>query len=407
MQGPASFLRVTDAGAVGDGATDDCDALQRILDGGGRSVYFPAGIYTVSRPLRLPSGTRILADDAAVIRMADGAGVDGSVFLLTNADPDGGDADIVVEGGIWDSNCAHNPRGEEYGENTYSGVGLNFVKVRRLTLRNLTVRNPDCFYIRLGETEDFRVEDIRFDGSIVRPNQDGVHVGGYCSRGVIRRLRAITPYAPNDDMVALNADDDVERQMNRGMRRGPIRDIVVDGLHADSAYTFVRILSQNAPVEDVDIRGIFGGVRCDVLNMGRWRFPAGKGCIRRVRLRDCRVRKMPPGEFRGGGALAEPLVHMQLGIRDLRMENIVREAADEWESDTLRLEAGVAERIVAGGLTASQLDSFCDGRRPPADSVSERLAAGGRSVYDIDFRPDMTLRLAGGGVERFEINPED
>ena len=52
----------------------------------------------------------LLMIPAAVLVAGDGCGVDSSSFLLANADPDRGDHDLVVEGGIWDGNNAANRR---------------------------------------------------------------------------------------------------------------------------------------------------------------------------------------------------------------------------------------------------------------------------------------------------------
>ena len=98
--------------------------------------------------------------------------------------PNAGDA-----GGVWDSNNPGNPRGDMFDPAGTTGTLLNFRGVKGLTLRNMTLRDPECYYIRLCEARDFRVEDILFDSPHLRPNQDGVHLAGYCERGVIRRLR--------------------------------------------------------------------------------------------------------------------------------------------------------------------------------------------------------------------------
>jgi hypothetical protein len=74
---PAEFVSVLDFGAVGDGLTDDTDAIQRALDTK-RNVYFPVGRYLVTRTLRLPvvSGT---IDYAGVLFGAGGGHISGQV----------------------------------------------------------------------------------------------------------------------------------------------------------------------------------------------------------------------------------------------------------------------------------------------------------------------------------------
>lgn len=58
-----NIVNVKDFGAVGDGATDDYEAIQAALDSvgnaGGGEVYFPKGTYLTSRTLRIHSNTSI------------------------------------------------------------------------------------------------------------------------------------------------------------------------------------------------------------------------------------------------------------------------------------------------------------------------------------------------------------
>ena len=139
-----------------------------------------------------------------------------------------------MDGGIWDGNNEHNARGRPDQTPCYTGAALNFINVSRLALRNLTVRNPDAYAILACHIEDFVIENIGFDFSVTRPNQDGVHLNGFCQRGIIRNPRALSRYATNDDMVALNADDGTAKDyvIQQGMVPGPIRDITVEHLRA-------------------------------------------------------------------------------------------------------------------------------------------------------------------------------
>lgn len=326
---------------LGDGVHDDTAGLQAALDSRASIVHLPVppAHYLISRTLALHSGQTLLVDREAVIRLADGA----RVHMLANAPQRIRSRGITVQGGIWDGNNAHNPRGEDGEPGGYTGTVINFVNVAGLAIRDLTVRDPEAFSIRLGEVEGFTVEDIRFDHRLVRPNQDGVHVGGFCRVGLIRNLRALTPQTTNDDMVALNADDDVERVLNVGMKRGPIRNITVEGLQADDAYTFVRLLSVTGLIDQVTISGVTGGCRHHSVNLGSWRFPVGVGNIHNVTLSDFNVRKTP------GGAADSPLVTIQLAVDNLRMENFRREPHDDLPAPTLLVENRHANAIHCEG----------------------------------------------------------
>lgn len=332
-------------------AVDDTSILQAALDNTECVVQIPAGLYVVSKPLKVHSRTWIDADPEAVVRLADGAGRDASSFLLTNTDPDNGNQEIVIEGGVWDGNSTANPRKREYHGRSYGGVALNFVNVRGVILRGLTIRNPESFSIRLGEVEDFLVESIRFDQSVPRPNQDGIHVGGLCKRGIIRNLRVVSASGTHDDMVALNADDDVERPFNVGMKCGDIHDILVDDLEAQDAYTFVRLLSHRHSISNIVIRGIRGGFRTNAINADRWRFPAGGGNLAKISIEDVVVRK--------AGEKPDPCILIQSACTALTLRGIQREAAAAVNHHTLVLDNGRTNflRLTSSDLLTTNGDS--------------------------------------------------
>ncbi len=334
-----SRIDVKEYGAVGNGVADDTSAIQQALDGGNRTVIIPPGIYKISFALKVDSQTKISADDQAVIRLASHAGTNKDVFLLTNR----GNRDIRVEGGIWDGNNENNPRGEEGDQNAYTGAAINFVGVRKLFIRNLTVRNPEAYSIRMCRVENFLVENIRFDHQIIRPNQDGIHMGGCCCSGTIRKLRALTPRTTNDDMVALNADDSTTRVINLGMECGPIRNININDLRADDAYTFVRMLSSKEPIENITITNVSGGCRMNAVNCDRWRFPAGGGNLKNILIQNFSVRKNPGNNH--------PLIPVHLTFRNLRIENFNRLPDDMRNVPTMEVDTGLQNDIHLEGAT--------------------------------------------------------
>jgi len=399
-----------DFGATGDGQSDDTAALQRALDGGRRTVLIPAGNYSIRSALRLDSETIVRADPRAVIRLAPGAGNSVDVFLLRNRDETAGNHDIVVEGGVWDGNNEHNPRGTIDRRPCYTGVGFHFFNVERLALRNLVLRNPETYAIRAARLSDFVIEDIGFDFSCVRENQDGVHLNGYCERGVIRDLQALSPFATNDDMVALNADDGSGDAyvFQQGMVSGPIRDITVEHLRAPSAFTFVRLLSSQQPLENVRISDVVGGCRFYAVNLDRWRFPAGGGKIRNVVLRDISVHKAFDSFSRQSHPDRRPLIHIQTRVENFRIENFRRTEEQQPPAVTLLLDNGQRNRLRLSGLTAAQQQALL--RSSPA--VSEELfssEAGNPGAADagrmMQLESNASVTLPDGGFSVLEIDP--
>lgn len=335
-------------GAKGDGLKNDAPAIQQALDCGADTVIIPQGIYMIGTTLLVGSNTTIKAEPQTIIRLANGAGNHVDVFLLTNKNPGNGNSHITVEGGIWDGNNEYNYRGKDGDMFGYTGTAINFVNVKNLILRNLTVRNPDAFSIRIGEVTDFLIENIVLDHSVVRPNQDGIHIGGFSQRGIIRCVKAIHPNTPNDDMIAINADDNVERVINLGMRRGLISNITVEDIQADGAYNFVRLLSNESPIDNITIKNVKGACRYYAVNINNWRFPVGVGNIRNVRLEDFNVTKRFQEKEK---AALRSLIHITLGVCNLYVYNFQRGSNKKTDdAPTLLLNNGRENAISKDGV---------------------------------------------------------
>ncbi|MEM6393226.1 MAG: endopolygalacturonase [Planctomycetota bacterium] len=265
---PAAFTDPTALKLAGDGNTDDGPALQHLFDQAG-TIRIPPDTYRVGQTLRLRSRTRLLAHPQATFVYADGAGQDHTSYLLTNADPDGGDHDIEIRGGTWDGNNPGNRRNLSNLLDTgnYSGVMIHFRNIKNLTFGDALLTDAESYFFRGVELDRFTIEDLKFHASHPRPNNDGVHLTGGCHHGIIRRLTGLGPLAPNDDMVALNADDALQRTECQGGTNGPITDITVSQLRADQCHSFVRALSVQSPLERIDLDDIEGGCTSSVLNM--------------------------------------------------------------------------------------------------------------------------------------------
>ncbi len=400
----ALTVNVKESGAIGNGVADDTASIQSALNGGHRTVIIPAGTYKISTALKVDSQTTVQADAQAIIRLADKAGNDVGLFVLTNRDFTAGNQDITIEGGIWDGNNEHNARGSKEQIPSSTGVAINFINVRHLTLRNLTVRNPDSYAIRACHLTDFVIENIGFDFSNVRPNQDGVHLNGFCERGVIRNLRALSPYATNDDMVALNADDAPGEfyVMQQGMVNGPIRDITVEHLRADSAFTFVRLLSHRELIENVTVSDVVGGCRFYAINMDRWRFPAGGGNIRNVTLRDFTIRKMPDDFSKQAKSAERPLIHIQSAVKGFRIKNFRRQSDDIQAARSLVLDNGQPNQLRLEGLTAEQVTAA----QALSPGVKPIIAPTDKDTSTLQKNEPGEVILPAGSFSLLEINAD-
>jgi hypothetical protein len=303
-ESPLYGANVRDAGARGDGTGDDSPAFEKLLQRGESLIVVPPGEYALARPIRMRLRTRLLAHPLARIRIADGAEWGVRDALLTNADWEGGDADIEVSGGVWDGNCRNVRRADEDERDGYTGNMILFRNVEHLVLRDMKLTDPASYFVCLGKVRKFRVEKIRFEILHHTRNQDGIHVSGFCEDGFISDIRGYGKYCPGDDLVALNACDALDRSETRSALAGPIRRIVVSGLYAEDCHAFMRFASVWSTIEDIVVRDLEGGCVDAAINADALRFcrsplfeiddPAfanGCGDLRNIHLANLRIWK--------------------------------------------------------------------------------------------------------------------
>ena len=395
-------ISVEDYGAVGDGKTDDSPAIQAALDSGAPRVVLPYGTYRLHRGLRIHSDTDFILHPLATLRLADGAGQSQDDFLLTNADHHGGNRAVRIEGGIWDGNNPGNPRGPDT-PGSYSGVMINFTNVTGLTLRAARLLDAESYFVRLGKVADFLIEDIAFEIRNLRPNQDGVHVSGHCSDGIIRRLSGQGSRTPNDDLVALLADDALHRAQNlNGAFNGPIRRIRAEQLRARSCHSFIRLLSVDHPIEDIEINDVVGGCRCCAVNMDACRDcrvklfaeearPDGVGTITNVSISDMSV-------FKASDTSRQPLIDFRTHADKFRMERFERDTDRDVSPMTPTLS------IEKSGHLDLRLEGVTDVAHGE-DSASLASATGGPSfLIERGLTPKDTFTLQSGGFERLKVD---
>ncbi len=409
-------MNVLDHAAQGDGSTDDAPALQHALDQRGR-VIIPAGTYKLGRGLRIHSGTRLELHPFAELILADGVGQTIDDHLLTNANHDTGNEDITITGGIFNGNNRGNPRAlKPDGSNelivpgSYTGVLLNFKNVRRFSLQHALLRDSETYHFRATQLYDFLVEHIRFHSTRPRHNNDGIHLGGHCERGIIRHLRGLGPHAPSDDMVALNADDALERIECQGKTRGPIRDLVIHDLQADQCHSFVRILSTDAVIENIDISNLRGGCTACVVNMDGARgcrvqvfdendpkYAQGVGNCRNIRIRDVVAYKAASNR--------SPLFNFAQITTGLVVERFTRDLFKDAGPDAPTLSAGLLpqHRLHFESLTLHQIQAMREVSTAEISDVPSPSTIG-RADATVDLTLDHTLVLPHAGIERVTLD---
>ncbi|MCQ2431476.1 MAG: glycoside hydrolase family 55 protein [Clostridia bacterium] len=235
----------------GDGINTDTDAIQSLLDSGRIEIRLPEPTvcYLIDKPLLIHSRQSLVLPRYAVIRLAENS----NCRMLENADPENGDTDICISGGIWDYNNLgqlKNPlhyKTEDYPPD-YDGSCFFFRKVRNFIFRDLTIKDTVTFACVLDTVSYFTVENIRFDFNLGNPrpvNMDGIHLNGNCHFGHIRNLQG----ACYDDLVALNADEGSS---------GPISHIDIRGIYCEGCHSAARLLTVKHAVTDIHISDVHG-----------------------------------------------------------------------------------------------------------------------------------------------------
>lgn len=325
----------------GDGVHDDAPAIQAQLDSRISCVALPAPVnhYAIGQTLRLHSGQTLRLEPTTVIRLLPGS----SCTMLVN-DPSETDArDIRLVGGIWDMDYAHqsaNPFHPEFASDTkypykkyggdsyrtdrfetryhldtFLGCAIQFYGIRRLEIRDVTVRDPVTYGIQCGGLTYFTIENIRFDFEGERPhhiNLDGVHLDGPCKFGVVRNLQGTT----YDDLLAFNADD---------MSSGPIESVSVDGIFAKDCLRAVRLLSAVSRVSDITIANVFGTYYSNPFEFSQYYEPDRRGDFGRICLRNIFVSCGVHPEKAGWEGRPLFVFHNKIDIEYLAIDNFHRD----------------------------------------------------------------------------------
>lgn len=285
-------------------------ALQAALDASGElRIAARDKPYYLDEPLVLKSGQKLIADPRAEIRLKPGR----NTCMVRNANVVGfaeqpvpgdtkPDTDIHIEGGIWTTlatartEANGNLRGASARQNPVPGThGVILLQnVRRVTVRNITVRQSQAFAVHFANASEFTVEGLTLEDH----RRDGVHVNGPASYGVIRRVRGDS----GDDPVALNAWE----WKNYAPSYGPIHHILVEDITGAPAgvpaTNAIRLLpgvkrfsdgtTLDCPLHDLTLRRItdmreFKLYAQPNLELGRDNdFSLGVGTLKDIRFED-------------------------------------------------------------------------------------------------------------------------
>ena len=360
---------MNDLKLYGDGIHDDTAAIQAMLDKCG-TVRISDGCYLIRRPLIIHSNTHLILSQMATLRLADGA----NCSLLDNDGlySDVANENITIEGGIWDGNhmaqerqkipneCRPGDENEDkicdkqvYISNIYVVFMVRLIHTERLTVKNVTFKNPTSYAIHIADAKHFTVENVVLDYDLLKPNMDGVHIQGPARFGRIHNVRGNA----NDDHVALCANGTIRSEITRG----DIEDVDIDGIYCDNGYTGVRLLSRGDAIRNIHISNIHGEFRFYAVSLTH-HYPicADKPILlENIHISDVFASKSR-AECSEGHKMAaekEPLIFLESGIecRNVTIENVYRnERNPRTQSPTVRIGENVrAENLRIGRIFES------------------------------------------------------
>lgn len=384
-------------------------AFQAELDRTG-SLHIPAREqpYYLDGPVVLRSGQKLTADAKAEIRLKPGSNTcmvrnDHVATLNTKPVPSDQpfDTDISIEGGIWSTLAVTraesngNLRGASSKQDAVFGShGVILLQnVRRVSVKNITVRQSRAFAVHLANAHDFTVENVTFEAQ----GRDGVHVNGPASDGLIRGLRGDS----HDDNVALNAWE----WKNYAPSYGPIERIVIEdiagspeSLHAANSIRLLPGVKRfddgtrlDCPIRDITLRRItdiseFKLYDQPNLELGRDKdFSVGVGSIRNIRFEDLTFHRLGKIELHANTD--------GLTIRNVHLQHAV---AADWHL----LAIGPKSQTYKHGGETSDPARWIEIFSPDLDCTVRNVSVTG--VHSRDSRSDLPI---GQVVKVIEMKP--
>ena len=208
------FINVKEFGAVGDGITDDQEAIQKAIDAatqglGGGKLYFPEGIYLVKKIIQLKSNIDIRLDDKATILNGINFKDRPSIVFMTGPFINGGDKifwepteNISFSGGTIDMNGVLNEDGSKPKNlpliNSSGGFAIG--NSTNVTIRNVTFKDSyQGHAIQIAGSKNVLVDNSRFLGQALPKTMKDGQIITKESIQIEPLTRKGFPYALNDD----------------------------------------------------------------------------------------------------------------------------------------------------------------------------------------------------------------
>lgn len=262
--------------------TDQSAAIQAVLDLAATApLHLIWDIKATAKGLKVRSNTYIRVLDGCGCKLTANAGnaliqnysydalaaQGAGAYATPNLAAITKDKNITIEGGIWHGNES----GQPLRWSTTEGwlTTFRFFNVEDFNLFNNTIYKPRTFGCQIGNWTRIAVHGMTVDVGTALSfayNYDGLKLWGNGQYADIRNLKVFT----QDDVFSLQTND-ADQQDGAPIAlsktsttwlgaKGPIRDVVLDGLAFRGATFGIRILSTDQVIERVVLRNISGSM---------------------------------------------------------------------------------------------------------------------------------------------------
>lgn len=256
ISGKLDLINAKQAGAIGDGVTDDTSILQTYLNNGQGTYIFPKSDYLVSG-LDVNSNSKLIFEKGARLILKNNS--DRPVLQNKNFSSNV-DKNIEIYGLEIEGNEANQIKvgvSAPYVNEPTSGV--RFFGVENLKIISAKINKARTYGIWISRVKNGVFRDIEFNQSLLTiDNQDGIHFNGLCYNLDISNIRGVT----NDDMIALNAND-VAQGVNVSL--GEIKNATIRDVVFNNNLNGIRLLSAGNLLDQIYINNLSGNVRDNVV----------------------------------------------------------------------------------------------------------------------------------------------
>lgn len=207
----------------------------------------------------------------------------------------------------------------------------------------------------------------------------------------------------------MNADDCITRVENFDLKCGFIRNIIVDGLYAESCHSFLRMLSVDSEIKNISVNNINGGFaamavnmdaarycRTPLINQNQPRFINGVGCAENILISNMNVYAISKNPDRA-------FICLESNMNNFKIKNFTRntdnDAVDSGYSIRIR---NIAESdIITEGLTFEQTESITGN-----GIANKQSSPGNLAIYRIKIKNNTgdVFSLPAGSFSQLEIN---